>query len=199
MPFLLGIQFKVLSLPALTIRPRRERPSIYSGTVEASRINVYSPGISNEDQSWPLQTASVVWVFSTAWKMTAKRLQSTEVTNFKLNSPSSHCKSPIRQIRLALLPLRNNFFSTAHWQECHPFHWASKGFFANRQQRNTVVSRHFADFCQKGFKCLIQTIRNRDSVFQLGAISVGVLCLNGVLLTAPWYLLKQRLTRYLLR
>lgn len=51
MPFLLGIQFKVLSLPALTIKPRRERPSVYSGTVEASRINVYSPGISNEDQS----------------------------------------------------------------------------------------------------------------------------------------------------
>lgn len=91
MPFLLGIQFKVLSLPALTIRPTRERPSVYSGTVEASRINVCSPGISNEDQSWHHQTASVVWVFSTAWKMNAKRLQSTEVTNFKLNPPSSHC------------------------------------------------------------------------------------------------------------
>lgn len=63
MPFLLGIQFKVLSLPALTIRPRREVPSAYSGIVEASRTNVYSSGISNEYQNLHPQTVTVLWAF----------------------------------------------------------------------------------------------------------------------------------------
>lgn len=51
MPFPLRGEFKVLSWPALKTRPRTRILFIYSWTVVASRINVYSPGISNEDQN----------------------------------------------------------------------------------------------------------------------------------------------------
>lgn len=54
-PFLLGRQFTVPSLPPFTARPRGEGPAIYSWTAVASRIAVYSPGISHEDQNWHLR------------------------------------------------------------------------------------------------------------------------------------------------